>query len=56
VGNSGERQRADRLTFVSGWCCARLDRPVLLQAGDSIWIEDKHLMVERANGGVTAHP
>ncbi|WP_446216287.1 hypothetical protein [Micromonospora sp. IBHARD004] len=43
------------MTLISGWCCVKLDRPVLVQAGDTVWVEDGYLMVERVGGEVTAH-
>ncbi|BCJ73593.1 hypothetical protein CS0771_31370 [Catellatospora sp. IY07-71] len=50
------REQADRLTLISEWGRFNLDRPVLVHAGETVWVEGNHLMVKRADGEVTAHP
>ncbi|WP_204292070.1 hypothetical protein [Micromonospora gifhornensis] len=50
------REQADRLTLVDQWHHFVLDRPVLVQPGETIWVEDGHLLVQRSMGVVDACP
>lgn len=56
AGHPPSRERADRLTLVSTWGRFNLDLPVLVHPGETIWIEDGRLMVEHADGELSAHP
>ncbi len=44
------RERADRLTLVDRWRHFVLDQPVLVHTGETIWLEDGHLLVQRRDG------
>ncbi|MET8263552.1 hypothetical protein ABZU92_06095 [Micromonospora arida] len=50
------RERADRLTLVNRWHHFVLDQPVLVDAGETVWVEDGYLLVQRTTGVVDAYP
>ncbi|MEU7801572.1 hypothetical protein AB0J14_10150 [Micromonospora arborensis] len=50
------REQADRLTLVDRWRHFVLDQPVLVHPGETIWVEDDHLLVQRNTGLVDAYP
>ncbi|PWR15458.1 hypothetical protein DKT69_10815 [Micromonospora sicca] len=62
----GVPEQADRLTLITHWRNFVPERPVLVQPGETIWIEDHrqaehrrpqyHLMVKRNNGQLDSHP
>ncbi|WP_141715006.1 hypothetical protein [Micromonospora rhizosphaerae] len=51
---SGEQ--ADRLTLIDRWHHFVLDQPVLVYAGETIWLEDGHLLVRRLDGRLDSYP
>ena len=53
---SASRERADRLTLIDRWRHFVPDRPVLLNAGETIWIEDGRLLVHRIDGRLDTYP
>jgi hypothetical protein len=50
------REQVDRLMLITRWHHFEPERPVLAQAGETIWIEDDHLMVKRNTGRLDAYP
>ncbi|MGN9812669.1 hypothetical protein ACTMSW_25375 [Micromonospora sp. BQ11] len=62
----GLPEQADRLTLITDWHNFVPEHPVLVQAGETIWIEDHrlvehrrpqhHLMVKRNNGQLDSYP
>ncbi|TQJ19970.1 hypothetical protein FBZ33_0155 [Micromonospora sp. A202] len=62
----GVPEQADRLTLITEWHHLVPERPVLVQAGETVWIEDHrlaehrrpqyHLMVKRNSGQLDSYP
>ncbi|MFI7209662.1 hypothetical protein ACIBP4_08300 [Micromonospora maritima] len=62
----GAPEQADRLTLLTEWYNFTPEHPVLVQAGETIWVEDfglpehrrpqYHLVVRRKNGQLDAYP
>ncbi|MEV0325608.1 hypothetical protein AB0H63_04040 [Micromonospora echinospora] len=50
------REKADRLTLIDRWRHFVLDQPVLVDAGETIWIEDGQLLVQRIDGRLDLYP
>ena len=50
------REQADRLTIVTEWNHFVPDCPVLVLSGETIWIEDGQLIVQRNDGVVDSYP
>lgn len=42
--------------LVDRWHHFVLDQPVLVHAGETIWVEDGQLLVQRSTGVVDAYP
>ncbi|MBM0255652.1 hypothetical protein [Micromonospora sp. 4G55] len=50
------REQANRLTLIDRWRHFVLDQPVLVDTGETIWIEDGHLLVQRVDGRLDSYP
>jgi hypothetical protein len=50
------REQADRLTIITRWKHFVPDHPVLVQAGETIWVEDGHLFLQRNDRRLVAYP